>query len=227
MTELEAIVARHSVRQYEDRPLDEDVKAILQAAVDKANEASGLHIQLVTEEPNAFSKGLAHYGRFKGVSNYFAVCGPKGAEAEELAGYYGEKLVLLTQTLGLNTCWVALTFSKRAARFELAEGERLIIMIALGYGATQGVAHRSKDASKVARAEGEVPEWFANGVAAALLAPTAVNQQKFRFELLPVEEGELPKVRATTSRGTQVQVDLGIAKYHFEVGAGADTFVWA
>ena len=228
MTELEAIVARHSVRQYEDRPLAEDVVATLQAAVDEANEASGLHIQLVTNEPGAFGKGLAHYGKFRGVSNYFAICGPKGAEAEELAGYYGEKLVLLAQTLGLNTCWVALTFSKRAARFELAAGERLIIMIALGYGATQGVAHRSVDARKVARADGEVPEWFANGVAAALLAPTAMNQQRFRFTLVrPGVEGEPPRVQATAPHGVQTKVDLGIVRYHFEVGAGKENFIWA
>lgn len=228
MTEYEAMLLRHSVRQYEDRPIEAEKVSALQEAVDAANAESGLHIQLVCEEPRAFEGGLAHYGSFRGVRNYFAVCGPKGRDAKEKAGYYGERLVILAQQLGLNTCWVALTFSKRKARFELAAGERLIIMIALGYGATQGSEHKSKPAAKVARAAGPVPEWFADGVAAALTAPTAVNQQKFLFELLEeTTEDGLPLVRATAPRGNQTVVDLGIAKYHFELGAGHDAFAWA
>ena len=228
MTEYEAMLLRHSVRQYENRPIEDDKVATLQVAVDEANAASGLHIQLVCEEPGAFQGGLAHYGSFRGVRNYFAVCGPKGREAQELAGYYGEKLVLLAQQLGLNTCWVALTFSRRKARFELAKGEKLIIMIALGYGTTQGVEHKSKPAAKVARAKAPVPDWFAAGVAAALTAPTAVNQQKFVLELLDERSAEgLPLVRATAPRGNQTVCDLGIAKYHFELGAGRENFAWA
>lgn len=229
MTEYEAMLARHSVRQYLDKPLEQDVIDRLQEAIALANEESGLHIQLVTEEPEAFAGGLAHYGSFQGVRNYLVLCGPKGRRAEELAGYYGERLVLLAQQLGLNTCWVALTFSKRKTRYELAEGERLIIVIALGYGATQGVAHKSKPATRVAHAKGSVPDWFAEGVAAALLAPTAVNQQKFRFVLLDETDQETgrPLVKATTRIGTQMLIDLGIAKYHFELGAGRESFCWA
>lgn len=230
MTEYEAMLARHSVRQYKDEPLPAEVVAQLKEAVDAANAESGLHIQLVTEEPEAFGSGLAHYGSFRGVRNYFAVCGPKGHDAEELAGYYGERLVLLAKTLGLNTCWVALTFSKRKARFALAAGERLIIMIALGYGETQGSQHKSKDASAVAETAGEVPQWFADGVAAALTAPTAINQQKFRFALTGETDPATgkPLVRAAVNGlGTNTRIDLGIAKYHFELGAGKDNFAWA
>ncbi len=228
MTEYEAMLARHSVRSYLDKPLGQDIIDRLQEAVAEANEKSGLHIQLVTDEPEAFAGGLAHYGSFRGVRNYLVLCGPKGRRAEALAGYYGERLVLLAQRLGLNTCWVALTFSKRKARYELAEGERLIIVIALGYGATQGIAHKSRPASKVAHVKGPVPDWFAEGVAAALLAPTAVNQQKFRFTLLDELDPETgkPLVRVATRIGTQVFVDLGIAMYHFELGAGRENFAW-
>ena len=229
MTEYEAMIARHSVRQYIDKPLDAETVQTLQTAVDEANAASGLHIQQVTEEPNAFDSGLAHYGRFRGVRNYFAVCGAKGADAQELAGYYGERLVLLAQTLGLNTCWVALPFSKRKAQFSLDAGEKLIIMISLGYGENQGAPHKSKTADKVAQVHGETPQWFADGVAAALTAPTAVNQQKFHFELTGDTDSATgkPVVVATALRGNQTRTDLGIAKYHFEIGAGEDTFTWA
>lgn len=229
MTEYEAMLARHSVRQYLDEPLEQDVVDRLQEAVRQANEEGGLHIQLVTDEPEAFAGGLAHYGKFRGVRNYLALCGPKNDRAEELAGYYGERLVLLAQQLGLNTCWVALTFSKKKARYELAEGERLIIVIALGYGTTQGVAHKSKPVARVARAKGPVPDWFAEGIAAALLAPTALNQQKFRFTLLDKTNPATGKalVKVATRIGPQVLIDLGIAMYHFELGAGRDNFAWS
>ncbi|MEI3552822.1 MAG: nitroreductase family protein [Acutalibacteraceae bacterium] len=41
------------------------------------NQESGLHIQLVTNEPKAFDSFMAHYGKFKGVTNYLALIGKK------------------------------------------------------------------------------------------------------------------------------------------------------
>ena len=108
---IEAIKARHSVRKYLDRPIEKAKVAQLREAVDTVNAESGLNVQLVLNEPKAFSSGLWKYGQFSGVQNYFVMAGPKGKEAEEKIGYYGEKLVLLAQTIGLNTCWVGLTYS--------------------------------------------------------------------------------------------------------------------
>ena len=85
---------------------------------------------------------LAHYGSFYNVGNYFAATAKDGRDVE--IGYYGERLVLLSQQLGLNTCWVALTYSKGKVPVECAPGEKLRIVIALGYGETQGVPHKSK-----------------------------------------------------------------------------------
>ena len=66
-----------------------------------------------------------------------------------------------------------------------------------------------------------MPEWFRRGVQAALLAPTAMNQQKFTFTL----QGDTVSAKAGT--GFYSKVDLGIAKYHFEIGAGTENFRWA
>lgn len=216
----EAIENRHSVRSYLDRPLEQETVEKLRKVIDECNEESGLHIQLVLNEPKAFSGAMAHYGHFSGVSNYLALIGPKGPELEEICGYYGEKIVLEAQRLGLNTCWVALTYKKIPSAFTVNRGEKLTVVIALGYGATQGVQHRSKPINEVSNYTSDSPEWFLNGVEAALLAPTAVNQQKFFFEL----EGE--KVSARAGRAFYAKMDLGIAKYHFEIGSGrAD--IWA
>lgn len=62
-------------------------------------------------------------------------------------------------------------------------------------------------------------------VDAALLAPTALNQQKFSFSL-DGEENDVPVVRASTKRGAFTQMDLGIAQCHFEIGAGCALYRW-
>ena len=48
MTIQEAMHARHSVRQYENRPLGDEVIAALKQEIAACNRESGLHIQLVT-----------------------------------------------------------------------------------------------------------------------------------------------------------------------------------
>lgn len=218
---MEAMNARHSVRQYEKKALTEEQTAALRAEIDTCNRESGLHIQLVTEEPKAFDSLMAHYGKFSGVTNYIALIGKKGPDLDETCGYYGERLVLLAQQLGLNTCWVAMSYKKIPSAFQIGSGEKLTVVIALGSGKTQGVPHKSKPLSEVACWDGAMPDWFKNGAEAALLAPTAMNQQKFKFS------AHGSQVTATAGRGFYSKVDLGIAKYHFELGAGKENFSWA
>lgn len=221
MTLLEAIEARHSVRRYLDKPIEAEKAQTLQAVIDECNAEGGLHIQLVLEEPRAFAGKLAHYGRFAGVKNYIALVGPDSSDLNVTLGYYGERLVLEAQCLGLNTCWVALTFSKKAAAVDIAAGEQLAAVISLGYGESQGHGHKIKRVEQVSKVDGEMPEWFRRGVEAALLAPTAINQQQFKFVLR-----EPRTVVAKRGIGIYTQLDLGIVKYHFEVAAGRENFEW-
>ena len=221
MNVMEAMTARHSVRQYEDKAIEPEKLAALEQEITACNQEGGLHIQLVKDEPRAFDGFMAHYGKFSGVRNYIALIGPKGADLDEKCGYYGERLVLLAQMLGLNTCWVAMTYSKIRTAFTVNAGEKLCVVIALGYGKTQGVAHKSKTFEEVAQVSGEVPAWFRSGVEAALLAPTAMNQQKFQLTL----NGDQLTAKAGTAFYSKV--DLGIVKYHLELGAGKENFSWA
>lgn len=229
MTLFEAISARHSVRKYKDEPVPSDVLSVLRDKVAEVNRLGGLHVQLVTDEPKAFS-GLMAYGSLSGVRNYFVMAGRKSDDLDESIGYYGEQLVLLAQTLGLNTCWAGLTYSKIPGTYELGDDEKIACYIALGYGLTQGSGHKVKAREEVSNAGEGTPEWFGRGVEAALLAPTAVNQQKFRLDYLgPEGDGSLPKVSAKPSFSMigYTKIDLGIVKYHFEVGAGKENFEWA
>jgi hypothetical protein len=220
MDMMEAIQLRHSVRAYRDMPLADDARAKLEDLIAQCNRESGLHIQLVCNEPQAFSSRMARYGQFRGVSNYLALVGKKQPGLEELCGYYGELIVLEAQRLGLNTCWVGLTYKKIPGAIAIASSEKLVIVIAIGYGETAGVPHKTKSAMAVSNVDGASPLWFRRGVDAALLAPTAVNQQKFKLEL---HDG---KVSARAGIGAFAKVDLGIVKRHFEIGSGKGHDIW-
>lgn len=178
----------------------------------ECNREGGLNIQIIFDEPKCFDSLMAHYGKFSGVENYIAIVGKKGDDLEEKAGYYGEKLVLKAQELGLNTCWVAMTHGKSTA--EIKKGEKLACIIALGYGAVQGAAHKDKPIGQLCNCGTDMPDWFAKGMEAVMLAPTAMNQQKFYFTLA----GE--KVSAKAGKGFYTKMDLGIVKCHFEAVTG-------
>ncbi len=221
MTLHEAIVARHSVRQYQEKPIEADIINRLNEEIDICNKDGGLHIQLVLDEPKAFTGGMVKYGSFKGVRNYMAMVAPKSAD--EKVGYYGERIVLLAQTLGLNSCWVGLSVGKQPDRYVIADGEKLHCVVALGYGANQGVQHPMRPMDKFVKSSTPMPEWFRRGMEAAILAPTAVHQQKFEFELV---DDHTVAARARFSLVGWAKLDLGIVKYNFEVGAGKENFKW-
>nr|WP_288282086.1 nitroreductase family protein [uncultured Prevotella sp.] len=227
MTIQEAIEARHSVRAYKDQPLADEVARRLEEEIAVVNQKGNLHVQLIRNEPKAFQGTMAKYGKFRNANNYIVMAGKKAEDLDERVGYYGEHLVLLAQTLGLNTCWVGLSYSKVPGTYVLDEGEKIACYIAIGYGETQGAGHKIKTVGQVSNASDATPSWFRKGVEAALLAPTAVNQQKFSFEYVGVKDGH-HQVRAKKgfSMIGYTKMDLGIAKYHFEIGAGKVNYEW-
>ncbi len=213
MEMLECMKQRHSVRQYTAQEIEPEKRAALDNMIKEINQRTGLHIQIFYEEPKCFDSIMAHYGKFSGVKNYIALVGKKSAALEEQLGYEGERLVLKAQELGLNTCWVALTHGKSKA--EVQKGKKQVCLIALGYGCTGGMAHKNKPLAEVCNFKEGMPEWFLKGMEGVLLAPTAVNQQKFFFELRP--DGT---VKASSGKGFYTKMDLGIAKVHFELLTG-------
>ena len=171
MEPMEIIRQRHSVRRYLDKPLAGDVRDRLEAYVDFCNKESGLHIQLLCNEPAGFGRTFSH------CANYLVFAGRRVPGLEERCGYYGEN---------------------------------------------DGKERKSKSFEEVTKVRGEIPDWFRAGVEAALLAPTAMNRQAFTLELQ--KDGA---VRLRYSLGPFYQVDTGIVKLHFEIGAGKENFRWA
>ncbi len=212
----EIIKERHSVRQYKEIPVAAEIKEKLEAEIKKSNEESGLHFQLIYDEPECFNTFMAHYGRFKNVSNYLALVGKKSEKnLDQLCGYFGESFVLLAQELGLNTCWVAGTFGRGKCKAVIQADEKLVCVISFGYGENAGRPHKSKAEEKLCDIpEAERPDWFKDGLEAAILAPTALNQQKSFVSLV---DGE-PVI--TSKKGPMTLLDLGIVKYNFEAASG-------
>jgi hypothetical protein len=219
MTIIEAIQNRHSVRRYTEKRIEGEVLFSLQEEVKKCNDESGLNIQLVTNDKDTFNSLIAKIN-ISGARNFIVLVGKESSSLEENAGYYGERIVLKAQQLGLNTCWAASLSGKKFSE-KIAADERVVIAIALGYGENQGSPRKSKPIESLCHVEGDMPDWFRNGMEAAMLAPTAVNKQKFLFTLSE------NIVKAECNNGNFSNIDLGIVKYHFEVGAGTEHFSWA
>lgn len=214
---LKLMEQRHSVRQYKDIPIESEKREILDNCAREFSLKGGLAFKIVYDEPTGFDSTLAHYGNFTGVKNYIVLLAEKNKD--EAVGYYGEALVLKAQEIGFNTCWVMLTFNKKFVKKFVGGGLKLYGVIALGYGETQGVPHKDKPKDKLVELKGEPPENFDIGVKAAMLAPTATNQQKFR---IICENGAVKIVKS--GMGFYADLDLGIIKYHFETASGIKVF---
>ncbi|MGI5888374.1 MAG: nitroreductase family protein [Oscillospiraceae bacterium] len=214
----EAIRERHAVRKFTDKPLDSAAVEELNNDIKAVNSEGGLDIQLITNEPEAFQAGKPSYGSFQNCRNYLALIGPRGKDEE--IGYYGERIVLKARQLGIDSCWVAMTYKKGKAEGKEAKGEKTYMVIALGYGQDHGTPHKIKSLTDVSDYKEGDPDWYKKGLEAALLAPTAMNQQKFFF----TRNGD--KVTAKAGFGFYTKTDLGIVKYHFEVGSGKGPEVW-
>lgn len=213
MKELEAVELRHSVRSYKQDKIEKEKIDTLNELIDKCNKEGNLHLQLLEDAGDTFNRTLSKLMGLASAPSVIACVGKDDESLDERIGYYGEKVVLLAQMLGLNTCWAG-TYSAKNVPCDVKDGERLVIVIALGYGENQGRVRKSKTVEDVidGRAE-EKPEWFIEGVKCALKAPTAINQQKFMFCLNNDE------VSIVDKKGVLSKVDVGIVKYHFELAS--------
>lgn len=217
----QAMRERHMVRAYTDKPLSRETIAKLEERIKEYNKRYKLGIKLMVNDSRAFGKFIKML-LAKNVQNYFIMAGDEAEDLGERLGYCGAELMLYCQTLGLNTWWVSGTFNRN--KTERLVGLKTVVgVIAVGYGATQGVPHESKSPEDVCTYEsydGTTPEWFTAGIEAALLAPTARNEQAFFIRGIGSE------VILKYDEGFFAGIDTGLVKYHFELGAGTENFSW-
>lgn len=213
-----AMVQRHMVRRYTDKPIPTEIVEKLNQYLKKTNEQYGLSIDLKINDTRAFTT-IAKLLFAKGVRNFFIMAGQDRANLDEMLGYCGAGLMLYAQTLGLNTWWVGGTFNRKMME-KISSGNRVAGIIAVGYGQTQGVPHKSKTAEQVSSDINHMPPWFRKGIDAALLAPTALARQAFTIN------GSNNNISILCNSGIFTGVDTGLVKYHFELGAGKENFEW-
>ncbi len=215
MSNIEKIIkSRHSVRKYLDKDIEDKKIKKIEEFLKEINEESKLNIKLV-KDPSVFDLFLTHYG-YCNAKYFFALIGRKSKDLEMKIGYYGEKIVLKMQEMGLNTCWMTGTYSKRNLSISINKNDRLIGVIALGYGENNGMPSPSKSFSEVSLTHDNIPLWYIKGIEYALLAPSGLNKQPFKFELI---DEDTVKIHPGNSFFGTNKIDAGIAKYHFELGA--------
>ncbi len=212
MSEIDAMKSRHSVRNYQNKKIEADKVEKLNTLIAECNKKGNLHLQFLEDAGKTFNKLLNKAMGLGSAPSVIACVGPDDDTVEERVGYYGERIVLAAQEMGLNTCWAG-TYNAKNVRAEIDEGERLVIVIAIGYGVNSGKERKSKTMEQVISGKGDMPYWFNFGVEMALLAPTAINQQKFEIRL-----NDDDTVDFIDKGGIYSKTDLGIVKYHFEVG---------
>ncbi|WP_418863616.1 nitroreductase family protein [Slackia isoflavoniconvertens] len=224
MITVETIRERHSVREYDGKPLSRAEFDALGAVVEECARESGLDIQLVGDNPEVFNV-IARFGLIRECRTHvaFVVDDAKAGDvaADEAIGYWGQKIVLAAQDMGLNTCWCALC-SRKKSRAVVAPGKKVRLIIAVGHGKTQGFSRKTKSVEALSSVEcAKAPAWFAAAMEAAQLAPTAMNNQNFKIMLL--SDGKTVRIDAPQS-GLNV-IDEGIVRCNFEIAAneaGAD-----
>lgn len=214
----EAMQKRHMVRKYTDKPLSDEIIAKINERIELNNKTYNLNMKLMINN----SKGVSSIMKLimaRGVNNFIILAGDVSGNLDERLGYSGADIMLYAQTLGLNTWWVGGTFNSSVRRY--VDNKKVTGIIAIGYGQTQGVPHKSKNVEDVSKYEGTIiPPWFISGVEGALLAPTALNKQDFMLI------GNGNRVKIECSNGIFTGSNVGLIKYHFELGAGKGNFEW-
>lgn len=214
----EAMQKRHTVRKYTDKPLSDEIIAKINERIELNNKNYNLNMKLMINN----SKGVSSIMKLimaRGVNNFIILAGDVSGNLDERLGYSGADIMLYAQTLGLNTWWVGGTFNRSVRRY--VDNKKVTGIIAIGYGQTQGVPHKSKNVEDVSKYEGTIiPPWFISGVEGALLAPTALNKQDFMLI------GNGNRVKIECSNGIFTGSNVGLIKYHFELGAGKGNFEW-
>jgi len=230
---MKAIDARRSRRKYINTPMDSGVVKTLEELVKKYNAMGNVRMELVTNDGTAFNGLSKSYGLLSGVNDFIGlIADKKDFLMEEKLGYYGEILVLEATALGLGTCWVGGSFDKKNMPFALSDNENVACTITIGSvdekdsfkeKLVRSLSHRkTKTVEELYTGDPIVPEWFINGMQAVQKAPSAVNRQPVLFSY------DAGVVTASVKDETDfmMAIDLGIAKLHFELGAGSGSWEW-
>ncbi len=204
----EAIAKRVSVRTYTQPPLPDQIAALRALGDILGND----HVRF------AVLQGDALPGNITGTNCFMAVVAQEEAPGE-WEGYLGEMLVLAAYEMGLGCCWLG-TFDKKTARLlaEVGPQERITCIIAVGQYDRVGTAKKRKSIEKLCKlSKSEVQlleQWQLSALRCAQVAPSALNNQPWRFAPAP---GHID-VLADGNNFGYGPLDRGIAMAHLALG---------
>jgi nitroreductase len=137
MTIIESIKQRRSVRTYTNQPLSKELKDKIEDFIRQTQAPFGVNarIQFVNTGTGEKRLKLGTYGFISGASDYLALIYEEAPLAEEGGAYLFEQVILYCTGLGLGTCWLGGSFSRKdfKKQVQLKPNERLRIVSPVGY----------------------------------------------------------------------------------------------
>ncbi|WP_278599942.1 nitroreductase family protein [Clostridium tertium] len=228
----EIIRARYSVRNYEERPLSQELINKIDNYIGKLDNPFNIkvRIHLIKKETYKDVIRLGTYGVIKGANYYLvAACENKDFALEAL-GYTFEKLILYCTSLGLGTVWLGGTFSKGdfGKTINLKSSEILPVVSPIGYegGKKSFLASLMKDHKNIRKDYSELffnenfnthlskeeSKEYGEVFEMVRLAPSSMNNQPWR--LLKVKDDIHIYNNGSTAMS---QIDIGIALSHLDL----------
>lgn len=238
-----AVRARYSVRTFDSRPVEAEIREKLLDYVSALQSplGGGMRVQFVEKETAPNGEKLGTYGIIKGAKLYLGVTIPKENYPLEALGYDFEQLVLYAASLGLGTCWLGGTFKRSAfaEAMDIRANELFPILSPVGYPAAK---KRVSEAlfRRTLKADARLP-WeklfFSGGFDKPLsaaeagewqfplemlrLAPSAVNKQPWRvvYDGKAFHFYEMSSVAGHGGGVDMQRIDVGIGICHFHLAA--------
>ncbi|MDR3219486.1 MAG: hypothetical protein LBU22_11045 [Dysgonamonadaceae bacterium] len=234
MSIIETIRQRRSVRSYTGEALRSEHVALIVDYIAGLEAPFGANVRIqpvhaAIEDSNPIKLGT--YGWIGGAKDYLALIYEEAPLAEEGAAYLFEQLVLYCTGLGLGTCWLGGSFSRKdfGQQVKLKPDEKLKIVSPVGYasdkkrfvetyivGAEKNHRTRKPFGANFFYGDFSTPLTEAAAGIYALplemvrLAPSANNKQSWRVTL----DGDSLHFYQTFSYGFSA-IDIGIALCHF------------
>ena len=235
----EAIFRRHSRRQFNHKPLPQEIIDQILAAEQGLNRLlPGARIVFRNQDPDeVFSGAIGTYGKIKDAPAYTAFIGDiRDPNVQEKVGYLGECFILEATALGLATCWVGGFFRPEtvARQISIESYEKVLAVTPVGFTESNyslaekmlsGMAgsKKRKPLEELCPLGGQAErqEWVEATLEAARLAPSAVNRQPWRFS---VDDNTIKvsldnNKRIASISNISKRLDCGIAMAHIEITA--------
>lgn len=233
----QTIIARHSIRTFQPKPISDDHLQELLAFIDHLSNPWNIKIKIAFINDLKNSDKIGTYGMIKDPAVFLAAWVVDQPFAQEAIGYTLEHVVLYAESIGISSCWLGATFAKDHVQkiLKIKKHEIMPIIIAMGH-AKEKLRLKDKIIKKAISSHTRLPNeqlFFENDPKMPLslkkcgqyqkclemvrLAPSAFNAQPWRiiktnnsFDFYIYSSKEL--------RSSSIKhVDIGIALAHFMI----------